>query len=116
MTQEKNKESELEIIINELHKWQAMTFPQATSLSKLYHLKEEVSELIKEIGLNRISCPKNTFVRMEYADCFMLLFGAAIKDGFTLYDIIEAIKEKHKINKKRKWGKPDKNGVVKHIN
>jgi hypothetical protein len=30
-------------------------------------------------------------------------------------DICKAISEKFEINKKRKWGKPDANGVVNHI-
>jgi hypothetical protein len=30
-------------------------------------------------------------------------------------DISNAILEKMSINKKRKWGTPDENGVVKHI-
>jgi len=101
--------------MDELGKWQIETFPSATSLSKLHHLKQETLELIEAINSSVIPCPGNVYVRREYADCFMLLLGAATKDGFTANNIIEAIREKHEINKKRKWGKPDKNGVVKHI-
>jgi len=44
-----------------------------------------------------------------------LLFGTAASDGMSYEDICEAIESKMQINFKRKWGKPDKNGVVNHI-
>ncbi len=53
--------------------------------------------------------------RLEFADCFFLLFGAAARDGMTYDDICAAIDEKFEINKKRAWRKPDANGVVRHI-
>lgn len=89
--------------------WQKQTFPQGTSLSKLAHLKQEVQELENDLKTN------NPEKRLEFADCFLLLFGAAASDGMTYEDICNAIQEKHEINLKRKWGKPDENGVVNHI-
>lgn len=53
--------------------------------------------------------------RLEFADCFFLLFGAAAADGMSYDDVCAAIQEKFEINLKRQWGKPDANGVVKHI-
>lgn len=93
----------------EISAWQKQTFPQATSLSKIEHLLEEVQELKVDLQTG------NPDRRLEFADCFILLFGAANADGMTFGDIRNAIHEKHKINKNRKWGNPDKNGVVKHI-
>lgn len=90
-------------------KWQKETFGEATPLSKIAHLAEEVIELIDDLKTN------NPERRFEFADCFMLLFGAAASDGMSYEDICNAIESKMKINYKRKWGKPDNNGVVHHI-
>lgn len=89
--------------------WQKETFPDSTAQSKIKHLREEVDELIVDVETN------NPNRRLEFADCFILLMGAAASDGMTYWDVLDAINEKHKINLTRKWGKPDVNGVVKHI-
>jgi NTP pyrophosphatase (non-canonical NTP hydrolase) len=88
--------------------WQSATFKQATALSKLAHLKEELQELKIDIENN------NPAKRLEFADCFILLFGAAASAGMSYDDIQEAIKEKMTINYQRKWGKPNEEGYVKH--
>lgn len=93
----------------EITKWQKETFGQATPLSKLAHLAEELQELYTDL-IN-----KNPDRRLEFADCFLLLFGCAAADGMTYEDICNAINEKMDINYKRQWGKPDELGVVKHI-
>lgn len=93
----------------EVTKWQKETFPKATSLSKAYHLKEEVMELIEDIE------SRSGSMRLEFADCFLLLFGSANNEGMTYKNICDCIEEKMKICTSRKWGEPDKNGVVKHI-
>lgn len=106
---------EFEKLLTEIHEWQVVTFKNADSLSKLRHLQEETEELIDSI----ISCPyigpRNQMVRQEFADNFILLFGSAMSAGFDFKDITEAMREKLEICKKRKWGSPDKNGVVRHI-
>lgn len=92
----------------EITGWQNETFPLATVTSKIHHLKQEIEELENEIandGINKDS---------EFADCFLLLFGAANKAGMDYEDICSAIEVKMYINKQRQWGKPDKNGVVNH--
>lgn len=90
-------------------KWQKETFGQATSLSKLAHLNEELFELRDDLVNQRSD------KRLEFADCFLLIFGCAAADGMSYDDICNCIDEKMKINKARKWGKPDEFGVVKHI-
>jgi NTP pyrophosphatase (non-canonical NTP hydrolase) len=90
-------------------KWQIETFGNATALSKLNHLREEIEELNDALQQN----DENR--RLEFADCFILLFGCAASDGYTYEHICRAIDEKMKINKERKWGKANKNGVVNHI-
>lgn len=51
----------------------------------------------------------------EFADCFILLLGAAAKKGFNVKTIEAAIHWKHNINIRRKWGKPSATGKVNHI-
>jgi phosphoribosyl-ATP pyrophosphohydrolase len=94
---------------NAITQWQKEVFPQATPISKRHHLQKEIVELVAAIETKLFDR------KYEYADCFFLLFGAAAADGLSYEDIIKAIDEKFEINKNRKWGKPDANGVVEHI-
>ncbi len=93
----------------EITEWQNKTFGKATPLSKIAHLAQELGELVDDLKSN------NPNRRLEFADCFLLLFGAAASDGMTYEDCISCISEKFEIVKKRKWGEPDENGVVNHI-
>lgn len=99
---------------NEISAWQRETFGQATPFSKIAHLTEEVEELYEALHMHEPAASSQN-VRHEFADCFFLLFGAASAAGMTYQDIVNAIEEKFTINKARKWGKPDANGVVNHI-
>ncbi len=94
---------------NEITQWQKETFKQATSLSKIAHLDREIQELSGDL---LIKAPDR---RLEFADCFLLLYGAAHADGMTYEDICSAIQEKFEINKSRKWGEPNEKGIVEHI-
>lgn len=93
----------------EITEWQRKTFPKATSLSKIAHLAEELQELVDDLKSGN---PKR---RLEWADCFLLLFGGAAADGMSYEDCCNCISEKFEIVKLRKCGEPDANGVVKHI-
>ena len=95
----------------EITEWQTKTFGKATALSKVKHLKQEVEEL--EFALD--SDDTDVSISEEFADCFILLFGAAHSHGFDLDSISKIIDNKMQINYKRKWGKPDENGVVNHV-
>jgi NTP pyrophosphatase (non-canonical NTP hydrolase) len=90
-------------------KWQDETFKKASALSKISHLKEEIEELVLDLKNNDAN------KRKEFADCFILLFGAAASDGMSYNDICYEIDEKMKTNYERKWGKPNNEGVVNHI-
>lgn len=94
---------------DEITKWQAETFGHATADSKIAHLKQEVDELADDVANKSVNAAS------EFADCFILLFGAAASYGMTYTDICEAVCNKMKINRARTWGKPDANGVVNHI-
>lgn len=96
-----------------ISQWQKETFGQATAISKISHLKQEILELEEE--LKSIEDGSHSKTVLEFADCFILLFGAAASYGFHYDDIIECIETKMVINKNRVWGKPDENGVVNHI-
>lgn len=89
--------------------WQNKTFGPATPLSKIAHLAEELQELVDDLKSD------NKDKRLEFADCFILLFGAAASDGMSYQDICNCIDEKMSINYKRKWGIPKENGVINHI-
>jgi len=93
----------------EITSWQKDTFGSATSLSKIAHLAEELQELVSDLKSN------SSEKKLEFADCFFLLFGAAAADGMSYQDICHAIQEKFEINKTRHWGNPDEHGIIRHV-
>lgn len=101
------KQNEQQFI--EVTTWQKETFKKSDAISKIHHLKEEVNELLLDVS------EKSKERRLEFADCFLLLYGAAYSDGMSYEDISKCIDEKLKICKERKWGIPDENGIVKHL-
>lgn len=100
---------------NQVCKWQKETFGEATMYSKIAHLAEELREVIVTKRAHENGTATEDDVRHEFADCFLLLFGAANAAGMSYMDICVAIAEKMEINRARKWGTPDENGVVNHI-
>lgn len=96
----------------EITDWQHKTFPNATAMSKLAHLAEELQELYNELAKDDDNEPR---VADEFADCFLLLYGCASAWGMDYEEICASISRKMKINKVRKWGKPDEQGVVRHL-
>lgn len=101
----------IEQVVEQFHEWQVETFKNATPISKLKHLEQEVIELIIELT----DSADEEKIKSEYADCFALLFGSARARGYTMQDIADFLLAKLEVNKRRKWGKPDENGVVNHI-
>lgn len=91
-------------IQNEIGEFTDKTFGQSTVESKFEHLREELDEVIAD--------PKD---ELEWADCLILLLDAARREGFDMTDLHKAITKKMEINRARKWGSADENGVVKHI-
>ena len=117
---------EWKAFLNEMHEWQQETFGQATPMSKLKHLEEEINELMDSFMVydycvinkeNNEAIPSDvaTQLESEFADCFFLLFGSLYAHGANMDDLLQWMKDKLEVNKKRKWGKPDDDGVVKHI-
>lgn len=90
----------LDALQKEIGDWGNKTFPQSSPRSVLAHFKKESNELITDE------------TAVEAADCAMLLLHFAHKMGFSLH---AQIRQKFEINKGRKWGLPDADGVVEHV-
>jgi hypothetical protein len=91
--------SVLSAVQAEIGEWARTTFPQSTKESWVAHMLREVGELAENHS------PE------EAADCHILLLGHAHING---YDLLSATLAKMAINRNRKWGKPDHEGVVEH--
>jgi len=107
--------NEIQQLMNEWFIWASKTFPQSTALSHAKHLQKEAAELCEVLIESPNESPLNHSLRMEFADCFILLLNTASKCGFTMQELTDCAIEKMEINKNRKWGKPDKDGIVEHI-
>lgn len=88
-------------VIAESSVWSENTFPQSTTKSIATHLAREAQEL-----------KENPEDPSEMADIVLLLGHLA---GITGVDLTNASREKLAINKTRKWGKIDAEGVVEHV-
>jgi NTP pyrophosphatase (non-canonical NTP hydrolase) len=87
--------------------WAEETFPEATRESVAHHLAEEVTELHDAaLAGEREALPG------EAADCLLLLLHLAEQEGF---DLLDAARTKHDINRRREWGEPDVSGVSHHL-
>lgn len=109
---------ELQNLINEISAWSDKTFGDGQRNPAIaYHLKKEVDELIHALEQDQGNPTKEgmTKVCFEFADCFMLLLDSAKHFGLTAGNLLWYTEEKLRINKHRKWGKPDENGVIEHI-
>jgi phosphoribosyl-ATP pyrophosphohydrolase len=114
---------------NEIKKWSDDTFGRYRNGTPIaYHLKKEIDELIdalktchegvyaetNEIAIEQMKKNKRRIL-MESVDCFTLLLDVLAHEQMDVKDLMKGSIEKLEINKKRKWGKPDENGVIEHI-
>lgn len=119
--------NELQTLMNNIAEWSDATFGDGQrNPAIVHHLKKEVEELIEalnktdalyaddSVGVGEFERQVNR-TKMEFADCFMLLLDSAHHFGISSDGLIALTRKKLDINKARKWGKPDKNGVVEHI-
>ena len=117
---------ELQELMHQISEWSDATFGEGQrNPAIVHHLNKEVPELIGAIEnyqkTNTINTPYNDLNKLqkdvleEYADCLMLLLDSANHFGLTAERLLNITKEKLEVNKKRKWGKPDSNGVVEHV-
>jgi hypothetical protein len=114
----------IQILQHDIQTWSDKAFGMhriATPIT--YHLKKEVDELIEKLEEwykgqygSMEECQKHLHeIKMEYADCLMLLLDSIAHFPLTMDCVIKATEEKLEINKTRKWGKEDENGVIEHI-
>jgi len=120
---------EVQDIQDAIQAWSDETFgKERTGKPIAYHLKKEVDEVIESIdnfhkdrpyGKDKESLAllrkRRERVLFEIADCMMLLLDVAAHEQYTFKLIMMAVEDKLEINKRRKWGEPDENGVVEHI-
>jgi NTP pyrophosphatase (non-canonical NTP hydrolase) len=78
----------------------------------ILHTKEETQELLDEWDIWADGGGNAGEVEKECADVVILMTAFAHACGFSLYD---AIQEKMEINRARKQGPPDKDGIVHHV-
>lgn len=117
-------ENRLNDFIQKYSEWSDRTFgsdrkPQAP----LHHLKEEVAEAIEaldrydEMKAQGLCVSKQAMnVMFEFADIFILALDAPRKYGLDMDKILDLAEVKLFINERhRTWGKPDENGVIKHV-
>jgi NTP pyrophosphatase (non-canonical NTP hydrolase) len=117
---------ELQTLMKDLSEWSDSTFGDGQrNPAIVYHLKKEVEELIEAFHEFNLLIVDNfshdefmnnqNKIKMEFADCFILLLDSAHHFNITAEQLINLSREKLGVNKARKWGKPDINGVVEHI-
>lgn len=121
------KMTQLQNLMNDISEWSDATFGDGQRNPAIaYHLKKEIDELIEALNkANALGTDNSVGIgefgrhlsktKMEYADCFMLLLDSAHHFGLSADELIMVTRAKLEINKTRKWGKPDTNGVVEHI-
>lgn len=101
--------SELSKFQEEVGKWGDEIF-NPTNLDKIQFCVGRIEHFFREAIELRNSPLRD--LPEEVADCFHLLLHIAhIMD----FDLLKAARKKLEINRKRKWGPPDKDGVIEHI-
>lgn len=106
-----------------IHTWSDETFGKyRIALPMIFHLEKEVKELQEALQVfyegnySKEAYEKNEkAVFDEYADCFTLLLDSASHFGIDTRKLLEISETKLEINKKRRWGISDINGVIEHI-
>ena len=113
---EDEPQQNLQNIMDEISIWSDSVFGEhQRNPAIVYHLRKEINELIECFESGIVTQKERDKLLMEFADCMMLLTDSASHAFFTATDLISAMKKKLEINKKRKWGNPDENGVISHI-
>jgi len=99
-----NSQCKWQILQNDIGEFTDKTFGKSTTASKMAHLKQEADEVVAD--------PQDI---LEWADCMILLFDAARREGFSTDELYHGMQKKLGINKKRKWGQAGTDGVVRHV-
>jgi len=117
----------LQVLMDDVSEWSDSKFGKENrTLPIIHHLKKEVKELIEaieEAESLEVDCiidveyyyEQVEKAKIEFVDCFMLLIDGIKHFGISEEELFKLSRIKFDINRNRKWGKPDKNGVVEHI-
>ena len=131
----------LQALQDNIHVWSDKQFDNgqnrpSRSISISHHLQKESKELTEALEkfINKVEALKDDIIDdellefeseelvdlrknciKEAADCFMLLLDSMAHINCSVWTLACATEIKLEENKKRKWGKPDENGVVEHI-
>ena len=97
------KKSDLQLLQDRIYRFQLSRFPEQSVMSKLKHLRKEVTEWLKR--------PMD---EAEMADVLILTLGAAGRLGYTASNMIAIAHWKMTINEQREWHAPDKHGICRH--
>lgn len=121
-------EKRIQTLQDNIKQWSDETFgAHRTGIPIAHHLKKEINEVIEAIevleydifnekgDVREVYWQGHTRVKFELADCFTLLLDVAAHENINVSELLDASEQKLEINKKRKWGEPDENGVVEHI-
>jgi len=115
----------MDTLQDEIGQWGDATFGKDhKGKACLAHFFREVVELAQAAGMfdellaacidrkrsHDSPCPEEA--PEEAADCVLLLLQFAYREGFSLQ---AEIVKKHAVNRQRKWGQPDEDGVVEHV-
>lgn len=102
---------ELQKFVNEHRAWAKKTFGDTPRTAAVKHLQKEVKELLDEIE----NAGPEYDIKIEFADCMILLLHAADKNGIDVKELFETMKHKFAINQTRRWPTPNADGVAEHI-
>lgn len=105
---------ELALLMDDLSEWSQKTFGSDKvrgPVAPLKHLELEVKEAYEAY---EISGNSQDFEK-EVADCFLLLIDACRRANIPYHGLIRAAHSKLSENKKRKWAKPNKDGIIFHV-
>jgi NTP pyrophosphatase (non-canonical NTP hydrolase) len=111
-------------LADDIKKWSDSTFGMyRLPKAMVNHLKKEVEELSQALEVyyggnysQEIYFKNLAKVKEEFADCIMLLLDAVSHfEGMTIPKLMDETTKKLEVNKGRKWGKEDENGVIEHI-
>ena len=109
-------------LMDEQSAWSDKTFDNGRHSTKRalpisHHLQKESKELTEAIDIYTNNPNTETYKQLaeEIADVGLLLLDILAHLDISVEMLYTFMSDKHEINKKRTWGKPDKNGVIEHI-
>lgn len=88
--------------------WSQGQFPTATPTSTLHHLRKELAEIDQALAAGDLDA-----AAMEFIDVLFLAAQGAQRCGCADPDALA--RQKLALNRARRWGPPDAQGVVEHV-